>query len=292
MVTPRPVELLSLYATIFLIVSSSTLRGALVAYEGFNSYSANSELAGQSGGTGWQSGWSAIAGVQVVSASLSYTGGSLSISGGDRALGINESNDELLTRGFSAIGSGGEVYFSFLFQEVNGLGDAFLDIHVTDDADRDNSGSIGDLATGTSGKQFGTRIRKTTDSTSLSGVMFHPGETHLLVGRFSTNGVSGAAGEFDLMELWVDPTSVVPGAPTTSLDAASGLTGNSIAALGMRTANIFTSNQYLIDEIKVGTDFMSVVSPVPEPSSPVFIGSGILALCVNQFRRKRSDQAG
>jgi hypothetical protein len=138
-----------------------TAQAALLAYDGFN-YSAGN-VNGDNGGMGWNGSWTASASpvyaTVVTGTSLSYSGGSISVSGSGTALSITGGGDGVLNRGFVGTASGGEIYFSFLFQAVAGSGDEFSHFYLSDNADRLNSGGIGDFYTTTGDTHFGARTR-------------------------------------------------------------------------------------------------------------------------------------
>lgn len=257
------------------LTGTTRTHAALLAYDGFG-YSAGN-VNGQNGGTGWSTAWAsstspAFANV-VTGTPLSYTGGTISVTGSGSALSITGGGDGALNRPFVGANTGNEVYFSFLFQAVAGSGNEFFHFYLSDDADRNNSGGIGDFYTAANDASFGGRINNgTTDTTSVSNVSlaYGTGTTYFLVGRISTDGSSGGTADImDRVELWINPTSVSLGTPDAVVNASTGLTIADLDFFSSRTVNFADSDQILIDELRIGT-FTSVL-PVPEPSAGLLL---------------------
>src|SRR5437867_685985 len=110
-------KLLSVAAACSVMITG-TAQATIVASESFESYSPG-PLAGGSGGTGWTSVWAVptTVPVTVVSASLSYTSGQISVQGGSRAAEIGGPAalggvDDIFDRRFPT--QGGTLYMSFL----------------------------------------------------------------------------------------------------------------------------------------------------------------------------------
>lgn len=278
-------RLFVLVATLGFATPIATTHAALVAYDNFESYTAGADLDGDNGGTGWQGDWFAQPEVDVVSASLAYTGGSISVNGGSQAVRVNSTSDSLALRQFDqvAIGASSEVYFSFLFQENSGTSSDFINLWVSDTNNRNGSGGLGLQSTGS--ENFSTRIRATTgsDFTDLSSTAPVQGQTYFLVGRFSRDGTQGDPLDplrFDLMELWINPTSLTLGTPDASVDQSSGINGG-IQYFGIRTHGVAAPDQYLFDELRIGTSLAAVV---PEPATAALLTGGLLVLALRRRR--------
>lgn len=258
-------------------------HAALLAYEGFDYTAGN--VNGDNGGTGWSGAWtsstSPVYASVVTGTTLGYTGGSISINGSGTALSITGGGAGSLNRGFDGTDVGSEIYFSFLFQAVAGSGNEFSHFYLSDDADLNNSGGIGDFNTAANDSRFGVRINDgTNDTTTTSSLSYTIGTTYLLVGRLSTDGTGGAAGEIDRVELWVNPTSLTLGTADATVNDAMGLTLADLDVFSTRFVNFASPDQILIDELRIGTDFASVVT-VPEPSVGLLLllgGTSLLAL--------------
>lgn len=264
------------------LTGTSRSHAALLAYDGFN-YSAGN-VNGQNGGSGWSSSWVASASPALASVvtgtTLSYTGGSVSISGSGSALSITGGGDGVLNRAFVGTGTGSEIYFSFLFRAVSGSGNEFSHFYLSNDADRLNSGGVGDFFTAANDSRFGARVNdETTDTTAATSTSYATGTDYLLVGRLSTDGTSGSTSDIlDQVELWVNPTSLTMGTAHATANASTGLTIADLGFFSSRMVNFADPDPILIDELRIGTDLDSVV-PVPEPSATVIqILSGVVLI--------------
>lgn len=274
-----------------LLTGTPRAHAALLAYEGFDYDAGN--VSGDNGGTGWSAAWvsstsPAYANV-VTGTTLAYSGGDISITGSGTVLSITGGGEGQLNRPFVGIDSGSEIYFSFLFRAVAGGGNEFFHFYLSDDPDRLNSGGIGDFYTASGDAHFGARVNNgTSDFTTASSISYTTGTTYLLVGRLSTDGTSGASADIvDQVELWVNPTSLTPGASDATVDASTGLTMGDFDVFSSRMVNFAIPDEILIDELRIGTDFASVVT-VPEPSVgglAILGGASLLALCRKASRR-------
>jgi len=272
-------------------VHLANLCAAPVAYDNFESYAADG-LNGNNGGSGWEAAWTASSGASVADVSanpLTYDGGAFSFNGGNRAVNITGSFNPLFTREFANIGVAetDEVFFSFMFREESsdGIND-FMNLWISNDADRSNSGGIGLLSIADG--ELGARViaNGSSASTNLSTTDPVNQQTYFLVGRFSRDGTDGDPFDplrFDLMQLWINPTTTdyaLLGTPSASIDASSGINGD-ISFFGTRTVSIGSGDSYLIDDVRIGTDYLSVV---PEPTSAALLlgAAGLLALRVRR----------
>ncbi len=271
------------------LLGPAAAHASLVAYEGFESYALNATVEGfgSASDPGWQGAWGDIAGspqdVTIVDAGLSYSGGTVVVDGGDRAVRISDSLDAVLLREFDNV-SGGEVWFSFLYQQGTGSDSQdFINFWVSHDGDRNNSGGIGDHST--SNRQFSVRIRSASDkSPGVAGTSPVKGQTYFLVGRFTTEGSTGPAGEFDQLEMWINPTSADLNAGNRDvISDQRSVTNGPISFFGIRSVGITSEDQHFFDELRIGADAASVV-PIPEAGSLILIGVGSVVL----LRRERT----
>lgn len=258
------------------------INAAVLAYDGFD-YTAG-DVDGENGGNGWGAAWnstSSPSAVNVVTGTLSYTGGSISVNGSGSALSIMGGTDGQLNRTFTSASSGNELYFSFLFQSVAGGGNEFSQFYLSNTADRFNAGGIGDLSTGSS--VFGARANDgSADATSSSTIAFVAGTTYFLVGRLSTDGTTDApANIIDRVELWVNPTSFTLGEADATANGSTGLTLADFDTFSVRPVGFSGTDEVLIDELRIGTDFASVI---PEPSALGLILLGSLGLLARRRR--------
>lgn len=267
---------------------------SLVAYDGFEYDIGESAALGGKGaaGSGWEGGWTSGSGT-IVADDMSYSGGTIAVNGGSQAVSITGSSSAYFTRQFETLGTspGEDIYFSFLFKlAANGAGGDYLNFWISDDAVRDNSAGIGDLTT--SGARFGGRIfgdaTGSSDGEFSSGPTYLAGITYLLVGRISRDGADGAAaGVFDRVELWVDPTSTTLGDAAITIDFST-LVDESIGMsfIGLRTVGVGSGDDYRFDEFRVGTSAEGVLTVIPEPSSAAALLGG-LAMLIFMGRRAR-----
>jgi len=235
------------------------VRGSLITYEGFD-YTAGAAVSGQTGGTGWQDGWSAVSGAATVSsAGLTHpaalpTGGlSMDMSTEPttrRTLNRNDYDGIGLLEG-NLIGAGA----------VDGVLYGSLLVSSSEWTQSRNIISLYDWTSGSemvriqqNGNTFGWRLTDTSNTALDDGGVI-PGETGsgtmLLVWKLEFN-----ANTDDQMTLWVNP--------------ADGESSNSIA-LSSPINLAFTSIQIRavnsgdrVDEIRFGTTFDAVA--IPEPS--------------------------
>ncbi|WFB35964.1 PEP-CTERM sorting domain-containing protein [Kiritimatiellota bacterium B12222] len=271
------------YTLLFIGFAAICLQAELIASDDFNSYSIGELNSKGTISSGWQSTWSAATGSNVVNGGLSYSGGDISINGGSQALSITGSNNYQLNRQFDTFGtSSGEdaIYFSFLFRQVSGTPADFLNFTLDKDQDYELGSGIGDLS-GTQA-EFSARVKYTVQASET--VSYTSSETYLLVGRVSRDGDDGDRTHplrFDQIELWVNPTSSSLGTADVIFDSSSGM--NDISYFGLRSANIGSGDEYLIDELRIGTDFSSIV--IPEPSSLLLLGIGLVLARMGVARR-------
>lgn len=274
-------------STFFVPMSASA---ALVAYEGFEyDISGSAALAGKGGaGDGWGGAWSGSG--TIVADTMSYSAGDIFIHGGAQALKINGTNSSYFSRQFTAITGVTEVYFSFLFKSQAGASNDYVNFFLSENSDRANSAGIGDVA-GTN--RFGVRIfGNDTDinDSSQSGISYTPGggEVFLLVGRISTDGTSGEANVFDKIDLWVNPGSTTLGEADWTSDRSTMLnTSVGFSYFGLQSSNVSSSDDIRIDAFRVGTDALSVLSPIPEPSTYAAILGCIVLAGGSLIRRGR-----
>ncbi|WAC18729.1 PEP-CTERM sorting domain-containing protein [Luteolibacter sp. SL250] len=264
-----------------------TADAALVAYDGFAGY-ADGALAGNNGGTGWSNAWATASGatVNVAANGLSYNAGSITVGGNSQAVSIlNDSNSgSVATRQFATITSS-EVWFSLLVQPNGADGNDFIQLYVGTNNNFSNSGAVGDLNSNNNNNYWGARIRAGAgdSGTSSSGTALSNGNTTFLVARISTDGTTGAAGTYDKIELWVNPTSTTLGTADAFVDGSLDLaTTTGIDWFGIRTVNLDAGDNFIFDEFRVGTTLESVVVPEPGTISLTLALAGALA-----FRRRR-----
>ncbi|MEM1060303.1 MAG: PEP-CTERM sorting domain-containing protein [Verrucomicrobiota bacterium] len=285
----KPLLLLSLSCLLSALAPFSQASASLLAYDGFEDYASGSTLNGSNGGSGdWNAAWVANSAVDINGSGLSYLNGGISLNGGDRSFRVDASSSgtaTLLSRSFDTTGGSGEVYFSFLFQATSTGNQQVFNFGLSDDADINNAGTIGDPFSSQPNLAARTRA-STSDGTDDSGFSYSNGTTYLLVGRFSTDG-SQSGDTWDQMELWINPDSLVAGTADATIDRTAAISGAVIDTINMQTSGFTGSQSFLFDELRIGTSFASVV--VPEPSSAGLL-LGAASFLVLHRRRSTSPR--
>lgn len=276
-------------------ITLATASAALVSYDGFESY-AEGGLNGSNGGSGWDSAWTGVSTVNVASGGLSYVNGDITINGGSRALAVTGANDNAFLRSFDTTSLGNEIYFSFLMNSALAAGDDFFNVFLTDAAStgtnttKNSPGGIGDLSTSVA--ELSTRMARNASYKDAADSGYVAGQTYLLVGRISNAGASdGTGANFDMVELWVNPTSGSLGLADAVVDNnVTGASVGSLTRIGLRTANLSAAggDLLILDEFRVGSDAASVLglATIPEPSTAVLLAGG-LVLAAAGLRRRR-----
>lgn len=265
---------------------STTSHATLIAYDGFEGYTSNAALQGNSGGSGWATNWSSASTVLTVSplTPITYTGGAITLSGGTRAAQVSTlgTTDNVASRSFTS--QTGTVYFSFLFRIETGAGaDDFIQFSLNNDTDIANSGSIGDLSNVSGANTFSARIGALSGGTSVQSTTSAVGATtFLLVGKISKT----TEGNYNKMSLFVNPTTLTePGVVSASQTADAGFTA--LSYFTVRVSNLESTDQYRFDELRIGTTWADVVTaPIPEPSAWATL-TGMAALSTVLLRRRR-----
>lgn len=281
----------TLIAGAFLLAGAAATRAATIAYDGFESYTAGTAMpdrgtAGElNGGTGWSNAWDGDAvssgDASIVSKSMSYSGGDISVNGGSNALRIRNTNSHVALRSYAA--QTDSVYLGYLF-ETNANNEFFQQWNAKDEAfagsDTDQA-SVMQRLDGSSNPRFGVRINDNSTQQYGTTPNVVNNTTYYLVARVSKTGGSTF---YNTMDLMVNPTS---SAEPSTWDASwtnntdTGL--DQLASLGFRLANVETGDEYFIDEIRVGDSWSAVA--VPEPSTLLLVGGALGALLL--FRRRR-----
>ena len=293
-------------AVLIVIVGTGSAQAVLTAYEGFSGvgYTAGANLDALSGGSGtWNSAWRAGAAPAVTmtvgSAGLSYPG--LQVSG----LSANALNGGgATTIDFRDVGpfSSGEAWISFLAkpQAANSAnsGGNFFGLSTYDSSDL-GSGAVTAIAknstvtkwglvafptsTGGSGPHgTGTQNAGFVNAASPDLVV---NQTYLLVAHFhfATGAVEDPA---DTVSLYIDP--VVAASPPGTADVV--YTDTMAPVIGQLNFDRIrlgaqAGRDWLIDEIRVGTNFQDVVPMVPNDTD----FDGMNGTDINDFHTLRQN---
>ncbi|MGQ9607324.1 MAG: PEP-CTERM sorting domain-containing protein [Thermogutta sp.] len=275
-----------------------TAQATLLAYEGFD-YETGPLPTGQSRGFGWLTPWEVLSlstplSVKVERASLSYSGGSVSVSGGDTALEIKANGDwtgwsEVIRRKVSNTGIGEPVYMSLLLKWVDSSTQTNAEFTA---ALFDNSDNGDDYSAG-----FGITDPQPWNNNEggffarVGGFGQSPGQasggtpksdtTYFLVAKLWEDSST------QKLTLWVNPTTLdenAPGAAWT-LTASKSLFDVEFTDFGSKFARFEKNDTVYIDEIRIGETFKDVV--VPEPTSVIALGGLALVAGAAQLRRLR-----
>lgn len=286
------------------ITATLTTHGGVVAYDDFEGYAAPSDVDGLNGGSGWSGGWSKslkldaqnqpIGQARVVEKSLTAAG----VDGGSNALELDATTGagRAVSRQFARQTS--DVYVSFLVRAENFGGNELINIYASDaltSAAGDDINQIGVGMLNAAGNPLMVRVGQSWRAgatasqpissqgmTSISGDT-DPASTFLVVARFfKTSGI------YKNGQLWVfDADDALPA--TTPSFAAQALdapqTNTGIQYISVRTHALEVGERLYIDEMRIGTDWASVVA-VPEPGSLSMIGLGMIVALWRSRRRR------
>jgi hypothetical protein len=285
-------KLLCLTVAIIVLAAVGTTQAGLIAYDGFNDYTAGSNLFGQSGGTGWSGAWASSGDTgptwTAYATGLGYTdteGKTLATQ-----LGSGEANNPLLSppatkwlvfnRAFSGQSSG-TLYFSQLINFYYNEGGKGPDYVSVQNSER-KSAVMFSPAWGNSTQRLIVRDTTTAEtSVALTGNSPSAGTTYFVVGRidFNANGTS------EVVKLYINPTlSAEPGTYTATVNNRD-LGTISLWEGFFRGGNL--TNTVYIDEIRVGTTWADVAPVVPEPSTIVLLASGLVGLLAYAWRKRK-----
>jgi hypothetical protein len=103
----------------------------------------------------------------------------------------------------------------------------------------------------------------TTALTTNSSISAVEDTTFLLVGKLS----KVASSNYNLMDLFVNPSTLIEPTPDATRSAAFGV--GTVSFFTLRTVTLNTGDRYDFDALRIGTTYLDVVGemPVPEPST-------------------------
>ena len=259
-----------------LLASIPAAQAALIAYEGFDIPDGSLEGQRGSGGgtTTWQnSTWDNTDNVWSASSSRSLTYDSLNTTTGG-GFSTGDGNQQAF-RSFGLQASTGTYWMGYIFNRVSGSGSSSLGISLFNGSNQENSfvGQAGNVNYGFLAF-FG-------DFTSTTPVV--SGEATYLLARYVMDG--NTLNPNSVAHYWVNPD--ISAEPST-VDAANGSGGTNFRAFAFDSMRLGSfGSQGTFDEIRLGTTFGDV-APVPEPTSALLIGSGLMMAL---GRRRRSAVA-
>jgi len=284
--------LATLGVSALLVAAMAATAGAgLIAYEGFDTYAAGTQVesssgVGLSGGTGWTDAWNIVdtyrANVTVVNQSLSYSSGSVQVNGGTQAMrvtGINNTTGNWVLAGRGVPSTTGTYYLSMLFYAPTVAVDSDFIQMGFDTAWANPRTSVGQTNNGSVPAWF---ARTGTSGSVFATDTVTPADTYFLVAKVSR--VSGST-NYNRVDLYVNPTSLTePGTPTVSRTGDSGIA--SLAYFAIRQAYVETGDTYYLDEIKIVDSWSGAI---PEPATLALMGAGLALVIVRRRRGKRGD---
>ena len=206
--------------------------------------------------------------VNGVDAALGYTGGEISIVGGDVAMQLGPdgpSGTTVYTAAYVAPISGEEIWFSLLFESgaSTAAGERdFFQVMFTTAAEGATNDTLS-LVVDQVGSQHefiaraGGSTASGTGSNVSSGIANVPGTTSLLIGCLKPD----ASGAYNAIDLYVNPTSTtLPAAPdaSASFPIANPLTY--IEKIYTRTSVWETDDSVLVDEFRMGKTYQDVLA--------------------------------
>lgn len=271
---------LPLLAASFAFAASA--HAALIAHASFDDLTTG-DINGQAGGVGFSGNWTGVAGQAVVTSSLSYSSGSITVNGGSQAIQLTLSSDNLFYRNLSTSYTDDVIYMSMLIRQDAGAStDGDTAQFWLDGVATGNHVTTAAPALGLNGAAGAAALQARVGSISTASSGTYAGaNTYFLVGMFQKT-VSGASNPYTKATFWLNPGSTLDPASATGATGTGLL--SSFGILGLRSNSVnqnAPADTILVDEIRVGTTFADVV---PEPSTTLLGTLGLLAL----LRRRRA----
>jgi hypothetical protein len=270
------------------------VHASMIASDNFESYSSGTMAAGLNGGTGFNAAYTSddSGATSIATQSLSYTNGSLTVSGGNQDLqvipattGFNSNaggnvDNSTLDRTFPTQ-SGTTVYFSFLLRANTGAtsNNEFFQVGLSN-GNAEPVLSVG--ASGSSASAFDFFIRDPSGSgaQATSTTVMSPATTYFIVGKASITGANGS--NYNRIDLYVDPGSTEPVTATVSRVANSGV--SSLTSFNIRTARFASGDVYSVDNVLIGTTYADVVV-TPEPGTLAMAGAALFGFVARRRRQ-------
>jgi hypothetical protein len=280
MKTPSlPIVTLCVFALCYLSPVGPSGLAALIVDESYQGYSigaiTDNSVAGNA--TGISTANLRINGTNtasIVSGTMSYSNGSLSLNGGNQYLnlaGNNTSTGTLASTLASSIPvSGGSFYMSFLHRFTGGFNGG--DIGYASFQTNAVNGSSTLMATGSNGNGSRTYLNGTNVSAS-SG--FVSGQVNFFVVQYVTDGVNWTGAN-----VWVNPTSSTLGAASYTVSGATGT--STMVAVAPLISGLDSGDSVDFDRLQIGTSAFDVI---PEPSTWwLLAGAGTFVMVTHRRR--------
>lgn len=269
-INPKLTQSLAIMA---LALGTTAAQAAIIASDSFNQ--AVGTANGITAGSGFSTTWTADGAYSITSGSLSYSDPLYTIASSGNSLTANGSWSGMRAD-FAPVT--GRVWFSYLFK-VNAFNGG--DFHQSQLQQGD-----------TEAFKMGMRKEVSIDGVPFSehniagatGALenenyFVAGNTYLLVGTYSTDGVAPSA-------MWVNP--VLGGSDPTTGYETSMFSGPNWTQTNLSRFSFYAINaNWSVDNLVIGTTFSDVVTTIPEPSTYAAL-VGALGLGFAALRRRRS----
>ena len=251
--------------------------------------------------------WTVAAGqeanVSVVSSSLSYTNGAVSVNGGNQALQVGPNLPSATTNNLAdwvfAETSADTVWFSYLLQTSENASSSlpdeddarnFFQMFISTDGS-DNSQSLSMVIDnnrgGPPGGDHNFRARSGSSSQNVNGftdstglVLNQPQETFLLVGSIEKVG-----DQYETISLYANPDSASAPAAPTATATWEPVELTSLQQLTFRISGLQDDDTYLLDQLTIGESYGDVVNVVPEPTAVSLLLLGSVLLGATRRRR-------
>jgi hypothetical protein len=233
------------------------IENDIVAADSFEDYPAG-PLAGRGGGEGFLAPYAALTSATVVSRSMVYAGGTLTVKGGARALRVDgNTGTRHMGREFYPQ-SGRRLYLSFLFEHAQSFSDDdFFCLGLQTNPDVQPEAGV-QHRVNTNGTALGFGIRYGGGSGSKAPFDTVSGRVYFAVLRLEKS-VPGPASTYDRLALFLNPLSPFEApVPTHTFTNAQSAAYN---CLTLRTDLLGSGAAYYVDNIRVGRTYASVLPP-------------------------------
>ncbi|WP_160173697.1 LamG-like jellyroll fold domain-containing protein [Nitrincola sp. A-D6] len=239
------------------------VTSTLIASENFDSYAPGS-LQGGSAGEGWAGTWRAHSSSQAVidtsQHSLVYNQGGQCIAGANRALQLSGTTNNVASRNLSRTVDDDVVYVSMLVRFTGTQANNKFFALWFQNPTYQNHPNIGIKMNRGNGSGLEDFFVRTTNQNETYHTDLVSGQTYFLVGRLSKSS-PGSGNPYNRFELWVDPDNLnTPGSP----DSVTPLSNSNISSfdeIGFRTHQVSSSDELLVDSLKLGLKWEDVVTP-------------------------------
>jgi hypothetical protein len=283
------------------LAGSTAAEAGVIAVEDFESYAVSGSTEqwavdnpttppGPTGGSGWSGAWNVDQdtaldsytpplGLFVRSGGMDYTGGTVSVDGGEKRLEFLSRTSGVsqifITRQLPA--QNDTVYLGFTFRGHN-IDDDFLQVGF------DDTGAIEDeevyiASVVFTGGEIRSRAGRATGGQQIKAADYADDTLYQLVLKLWKSS-GNTADNYDRVTLWVDPTSTVESGGTT---AASNTGYAAVDYFNIRRYNIDTGNAFEIDNLRIADTYAEAL--VPEPATLALLALGAGALAARRRRR-------